>query len=41
MQFSGSLGESSQKTRSGLIGFAEFMARASRTFTAFLKPSEN
>ena len=32
MQFSGSLGESSQKTRSGLIGSAEFMARASRTF---------
>ena len=32
MQFSGSRGESSQKTRSGLIGFAEFMALASRTF---------
>ena len=32
MQFSGSLGESSQKTRSGVIGFAEFMARASSTF---------
>ncbi len=32
MQRSGSRGESSQKTRCGLIGLASFIARASSTF---------
>jgi hypothetical protein len=32
MQFSGRRGDSSQKTRCGLIGSAEFIARLSRIF---------
>src|SRR5215217_729898 len=39
MQRSGSLGDNSQKTRWGLIGFALFIARASSTFHQSDTPS--